>query len=384
MILDVLAAAALLVWLYLLLGRGGFWRVSRQLAPLPSDHDLDRRIVAVIPARNEVGVIGDAVRSLLQQDFGGSMHVIVVDDGSTDGTDGAAVEAAAAIGALAQLSVIGGAPLPPEWSGKVWAMSQGVAAAALLAPDYLLLTDADIHHAPENVAVLLTIAEAQSRDLVSFMVQLRQDTLAEKALIPAFVFFFLMLYPPAWIARADRGIAGAAGGCILIRPATLERIGGLRVIHSQIIDDCALARAVKDAGGSIWLGLTRSARSIRSYGSFGEISGMISRTAFNQLGHSYTLLTATIAGLILSYLLPPVLLLSGRALAIALGAMTWALMSLAYVPLLRFYRRSPLWSICLPAIAMFYAAATVHSAVQYSLGRGGRWKGRIQDVNVRH
>lgn len=384
MILDVLAAAALLVWLYLLLGRGGFWRVSRQLAPLPSDHDLDRRIVAVIPARNEVGVIGDAVRSLLQQDFGGSMHVIVVDDGSTDGTDGAAVEAAAAIGALAQLSVIGGAPLPPEWSGKVWAMSQGVAAAALLAPDYLLLTDADIHHAPENVAVLLTIAEAQSRDLVSFMVQLRQDTLAEKALIPAFVFFFLMLYPPAWIARADRSIAGAAGGCILIRPATLERIGGLRVIHSQIIDDCALARAVKDAGGSIWLGLTRSARSIRSYGSFGEISGMISRTAFNQLGHSYTLLTATIAGLILSYLLPPVLLLSGRALAIALGAMTWALMSLAYVPLLRFYRRSPLWSICLPAIAMFYAAATVHSAVQYSLGRGGRWKGRIQDVNVRH
>jgi hopene-associated glycosyltransferase HpnB len=382
-ILDVLAAVALLAWLYLLLARGGFWRVSRQVAQLAVDHDLARRIVAVIPARNEVGDIGDAVKSLLQQDFGGSMHVIVVDDGSTDGTDGAAVQAAAGIGALAQLSVIHGAPLPAEWSGKVWAMSQGAAAAARLAPDYLLFTDADIHHAPENVAALLTTAEAQSRDLVSFMVKLRQDTFAEKTLIPAFVFFFLLLYPPAWIARADRRIAGAAGGCILMRPAALERIGGLRAIRSQIIDDCALARAVKDAGGSIWLGLTRSARSIRSYGSFTEIGRMISRTAFNQLRHSYALLTATIAGLILTYLLPPLSLLSGRPVAMTLGATGWILMSLAYAPLLRFYRQSPLWSVCLPAIAMFYAGATIHSAVQYSLGRGGRWKGRIQDLNVR-
>src|SRR5580658_5618806 len=383
MILDALAAVAALIWLYLLLARGGFWRVSAQLAQLPVDHDLVRTIVAVIPARNEAGVIGDAVRSLLQQDFGGSMHVVVVDDGSTDGTDGAAVQAAAGIGALAQLSVISGAPLPPEWSGKVWAMSQGVDATARLAPDYLLFTDADIHHAPENVAALLTIAEAQSRDLVSFMVKLRQDTLAEKILIPAFVFFFLLLYPPAWIARADRRIAGAAGGCILLRPAALERIGGLRAIRSQIIDDCALARAVKDAGGSIWLGLTRSARSIRSYGSFSEIGRMISRTAFNQLRHSYALLTATIAGLILTYLLPPLSLLSGRPVAMTLGAAGWILMSLAYAPVVRFYRQSPLWSVCLPAIAMFYAGATIHSALQYSLGRGGRWKGRIQDLNVR-
>src|ERR1700728_3635432 len=383
MILDALAAVAVLIWLYLLLARGGFWRVSAQLAQLPVDHDLVRTIVAVIPARNEAGVIGDAVTSLLQQDFGGSMHVVVVDDGSTDGTDGAAVQAAAGIGALAQLSVISGAPLPPEWSGKVWAMSQGVAATARLTPDYLLFTDADIHHAPENVAALLTIAEAQSRDLVSFMVKLRQDTLAERILIPAFVFFFLLLYPPAWIARADRTIAGAAGGCILLRPAALGRIGGLRAIRSQIIDDCALARAVKDAGGSIWLGLTRSARSIRSYGSFSEIGRMISRTAFNQLRHSYTLLTATIAGLIVTYLLPPLLLLSGRPVAMTLGATGWCLMSLAYAPLVRLYPQSPLWSVCLPAIAMFYAGATIHSAVQYSLGRGGRWKGRIQDLNVR-
>jgi hopene-associated glycosyltransferase HpnB len=382
MILQVLAAVLLLVWLYLLLARGGFWRVSAQLAPPPVDHDLARSVVAVIPARNEAGVVGDAVRSLLQQDFGGSMHVIVVDDGSTDDTEGAALRAAAAIGAMAQLSVIRGAPLPAQWSGKVWAMSQGVAAAAALAPDYLLFTDADIHHAPENVAALLTTAEGQGRDLVSFMVMLRQDTFAEKTLIPAFVFFFLMLYPPAWIARPDRRIAGAAGGCILIRPAALERIGGLGAIRSQIIDDCALARAVKDAGGSIWLGLTRSARSIRSYGSFSEIGRMISRTAFNQLRHSYVLLAATIAGLTFTYLLPPLLLLSGRPAAMVLGATAWLLMSLAYAPLLRFYRRSPLWSVCLPLVAMFYAGATIHSAVQYSLGRGGRWKGRIQDLNV--
>jgi hopene-associated glycosyltransferase HpnB len=380
---EVLAAAVLLVWLYLLLGRGGFWRVSTQLAQPPVDHDLARTIVAVIPARNEAGVVGDAVRSLLQQDFGGSMHVIVVDDGSTDDTEGAAYRAAAGVGAMAQLTVIHGAPLPAQWSGKVWAMSQGVAAAAALAPDYLLFTDADIHHAPENVAALLTTAEADGRDLVSVMVKLRQDTFAEKTLIPAFVFFFLMLYPPAWIARPDRRIAGAAGGCILVRPASLERIGGLAAIRSQIIDDCALARAVKDAGGSIWLGLTRSARSIRSYGSFSEIGRMISRTAFNQLRHSYLLLSATIAGLIFTFLLPPLLLLSGRPVAMVLGALAWLLMSLAYAPLLRFYNRSPLWSACLPLVAMFYAAATVHSAVQYSLGRGGRWKGRIQDANIR-
>jgi hopene-associated glycosyltransferase HpnB len=383
-IADALGAVALLVWLYLLLARGGFWLVSRQLALLPVDHDLGRRIAAVIPARNEAGVIGDAVRSLLQQDFGGSMHVIVVDDGSTDGTDGAAIQAAASIGASAQLTVISGAPLPPGWSGKVWAMSQGVIAAAELAPDYLLFTDADIHHAAENLAALVTTAELHNRDLVSYMVKLRTDTVAEKALIPAFVFFFLMLYPPAWIASAGRRAAGAAGGCILIRPAALERIGGLRAIRTQIIDDCALARAVKDAGGSIWLGLTRSARSTRSYGSFTEIGRMISRTAFNQLRHSYVLLAATIVGLVLTYLLPPLLLLSGHPASIALGAAAWMLMGLCYVPLLRFYRRSPVWGACLPAIAMFYAAATIHSAVQYGLGRGGRWKGRIQDLNVRN
>jgi hopene-associated glycosyltransferase HpnB len=382
-IFYVFAAVPLLIWLYLLLTRGGFWIISRHFAPLPAEHDLVKKVVAIIPARNEAAVIGDAVKSLLQQDFGGAVHVIAVDDGSTDGTYQVAVEAAASIGASAHLSVISGAPLPSEWSGKVWAMSQGVSVAAALDPDYLLFTDADIHHHPDDVAGLVTNAEAQQRDLLSCIVKLQTVTVAEKCLIPAFVFFFLKLYPPAWIASAHSKAAGAAGGCMLVRPRILESIGGLRAIRSQIIDDCALARAIKAAGGSIWLGLTCTARSARPYGSINEIGRMISRTAFNQLRHSYLLLTAAIVGLSFTYLLPPLLLLSGHPLSVALGAAAWTLMCIGYAPTLRFYGLSPVWSLCLPAVALFYAGATVHSAVQYGLGRGGRWKGRVQDVKVR-
>jgi hopene-associated glycosyltransferase HpnB len=262
----------------------------------------------------------------------------------------------------------------------VWAMAQGVEAAAAHDPDYLLFTDADIHHDADNVAALVALAEAQQRDLVSYMVRLSTTSLAERCLIPAFVFFFFSLYPPAWIASPRHRTAGAAGGCILIRPQALARGGGLQSIRSQIIDDCALARAVKAAGGSLWLGLTRTARSTRPYGSFSQIGRMISRTAFNQLHHSYWLLGATIMGLFCTYLLPVLLLLSGQPAPVALGAAAWALMSIGYAPMIRFYGLSPLWSVCLPAIAMFYAAATLCSALQYQLGRGGSWKGRMQDV----
>lgn len=382
MTIYVVAAVPALIWLYLLLARGGFWRVSRQFAPLPADHNLAKKVVAIIPARNEAAVIGDAVRSLLQQDYGGSIHVIAVDDGSTDATHAAAIEAAASIGALARLSVMTGSPLPPEWSGKVWAMSQGVVAALELSPDYLLFTDADIYHERDDVAALVTHAEVQDRDLVSCMVKLEAASVAERLLIPAFVFFFLMLYPPAWVASPRSRVAAAAGGCMLIRPQALGCIGGLRAIRSQIIDDCALARAVKAAGGSIWLGLTRNARSTRAYGSHVEIGRMISRSAFNQLRHSYLLLAVTLAGLFFTFLLPVLLLLSAHPLSIALGAAAWILMSLGYLPMLRFYGLSALWAPCLPATALFYAGATVHSAVQYALGRGGNWKGRIQDQPI--
>jgi hopene-associated glycosyltransferase HpnB len=382
--LDILAALPLIIWLYLLLARGSFWRAEHQLlAPAPPAAAAaapPRRVVAIIPARDEAEVIAGSVKSLLQQRLAGVLHLIVVDDGSTDDTGGAAILAAASIGAERCLTLISGAPLPSGWTGKLWAMSQGVEAAAEHRPDYLLFTDADIHHEPGNVATLLACAEAQQRDLVSVMVRLSTSSFPERCLIPAFVFFFLMLYPPAWIASRRATTAGAAGGCMLIRPLMLARIGGLATIRSQIIDDCALAQAVKAAGGSICLGLTRSARSTRSYGSFAQIGRMISRTAFNQLRHSYLLLAATLLGLMLAYLLPPLLLLSGRALPIALAAAAWMLMSVAYSPIVRFYRLSWLWSLSLPAVAIFYAGATMQSALQYLRGRGGQWKGRAQDV----
>ena len=382
MIEHALAALPLLIWLYLLLARGNFWHISRHLAPTLPNNDPTQAIVAIIPARDEAAAIGDSVKSILQQRYSGSIHVIVVDDGSIDGTASAAAEAAASIGASAQLTLIAGAPLRPGWTGKVWAMSQGAAAAAALNPEYLLFTDADIHHDPANIATLVVNAETHGRDLVSYMVELPVATLAEKSLIPAFVFFFLQLYPPQWIASTRYRMAGAAGGCMLMRPQALARIGGLEAIRSQLIDDCALARAAKGSGGSIWLGLTRTARSTRSYASFTQIGHMISRSAFNHLHHSYLLLAATIAGLCVTYVLPPLLLFSGNPVSIALGAGAWALMSICYAPMVRFYRLSPLWSLCLPAIAVFYAAATVHSALQYRLRRGGNWKGRIQDMHV--
>ena len=382
MIVHVIAIVPLLIWLYLLLARGGFWRVPQQVAAALPNDDQTKKVVAIIPARDEATVIGDTVKSILQQIYGGAIHVIVVDDGSIDGTASAAGEAAANIAAAAGLTIISGAPLPPGWTGKPWAMSQGATAAAALDPDYLLFTDADIHHDPNNIAALVANAEAQDLDLVSYMVELSVMSFAEKFLIPAFVFFFLQLYPPRWIASPRCRTAGAAGGCMLMRPNALARIGGLQAIRSQLIDDCALARTVKAAGGSVWLGLTRTARSMRCYGSFTQIARMISRSAFYQLQHSYLLLGATIVGLGITYVLPPLLLIFGDPLAMALGAVAWALMSIAYAPMVRFYRLSPLWSLGLPAIALFYAGATVHSALQYALRRGGHWKGRVQDLRL--
>lgn len=378
---SLYAAAALpvFIWLYLLLAHGRFWRAGQLPAAAPDVKDTAYRVVAVIPARDEATVIADTVNSLLTQDYGAPLHVIVVDDGSSDGTAGVAARAAAALGASERLTLLNGAALPTGWTGKVWAMSQGAAAAVALAPDFLLFTDADIHHDPEHVAALVAQAKRHGYDLVSTMVELPVRTLAEQCLIPAFVFFFQLLYPPRWIASERERTAAAAGGCMLVRPQALARAGGLQSIRSQLIDDCALARAVKGAGGTLWLGLTHTARSTRSYDTFGQIARMISRSAFNQLRHSYVLLAATIAGLGITYLGAPLLLLSGDPLVSALGASAWILMSIAYAPMVRFYRLNPLWSLCLPAIAVFYAGATLHSALQYRLRRGGLWKGRVQD-----
>jgi hopene-associated glycosyltransferase HpnB len=379
------AAVPLAIWLYLLLARGGFWRLSSALQPqfaaaTAAGGASRRRIIAVVPARNEAEGIGKAVSSLLAQTLTPPLHVIVVDDGSTDGTAEEATRAAEAAGARERLTLISAMPPAAGWTGKLWAMSQGVAAAAAHDPYFLLLTDADIEYVPGEVARLAGNAEAQHLDLVSLMVRLSTATFAERCLIPAFVFFFLKLYPPAWIASPRSAVAGAAGGCMLLRPDALARAGGLAAIRGCIIDDCALARAVKSSGGRVWLGLARQTRSLRVYGSFAEIGAMVSRTAFNQLRHSYLALAATLCGLIVTYLAPPLLLLTRQPLVMAFGAAAWMLMSICYLPMVRFYRISMAYTLILPVVALFYAAATVHSAVQYAAGRGGRWKGRMQDA----
>lgn len=381
MIAYIAAAIPLALWIYLVLARGAFWRLAPYIVAGPQARARPGRVVVVIPARNEVQGIGAAVSSLLDaQSFTGFTQVIVVDDGSTDGTAEAATAAARSSGRSANLTVIRGAALPRGWTGKLWALSQGVAAAAQFAPDYLLFTDADIRHGPASLSALIGHAEKQNRDLVSHMVRLSTATAAERALIPAFVFFFFKLYPPRWIAAPAVATAAAAGGCILIRPQMLARIGGIETIRSQIIDDCALARAVKQAGGRIWLGLSPETRSLRIYGTAPEIGAMISRTAFNQLGHSYLLLVATVLALLCTYVAPVALLFTGNPVAVTLGALAWALMSLCYLPMVRFYALASWWCLGLPLIALFYMGSLLHSAVQYARGRGGKWKGRLQDA----
>jgi hopene-associated glycosyltransferase HpnB len=355
-----LAVIPVLIWVYLLIGRGGFWRISKNLAPRNFAPVPGRRVIAVIPARNEAAVIGQALQSLCTQTFA----IVVVDDGSEDAT----AETVRAAG----VEVVRAPAPPPGWTGKLWALSLGVEEALKFDPDYLLLTDADIRHEPRNVASLVSLAEERHLDLCSYMVKLCCDSWAEKAFIPAFVYFFFTLYPPAWAA-------GAAGGCILIRPEALARMGGLAAIRDEIIDDCALAKAVKASGGRIWLELTTTATSIRSYGGVRGVSAMIARNAFSQLRHSTLLLAGTAAGLLLTYVLPVCLVLFAKGWPRLLGGSAWLLMSASYAPMVRFYRRSWLWSFALPFIALFYLKCTFQSARAYWRGAGGEWKGRAQD-----
>jgi hopene-associated glycosyltransferase HpnB len=371
-----LAAATLAIWLYLLLFRGGFWReFARRPAPPIAPPSAAPRIVAIVPARDEADCVARAIASLAAQRPPGYFHIILVDDHSTDGT--AAIAAAAAPPDL--LTVVPAAPLPAGWTGKLWAVAEGVRHAAPLRPDYLLLTDADIVHPPDNAATLAARAQSEDYDLVSYMATLACQTPAERALVPAFVFFFFLLYPPAWIRSVRRTAAGAAGGCILIRYRTLEKIGGIEAIRGELIDDCALARAVKRAGGRVWLGLGDTTHSIRPYRTFGEIGLMISRSAFTQLDHSTLLLAGTVAGLLLTYLAPPLLTLFAPQPAAGMAATAWLLMSICYLPALRFYGRGWLGAPLLPLVALFYAGATMHSAISYWGGAGGQWKGRVQD-----
>jgi len=376
MILLVLGATTLAVWIYLFAFRGGFWRMesaepmNAPAAPLPA-------VVAVIPARNEAEVVGQAIRSLANQDYKGGFHIVLVDDSSSDGT--ADVARTAAESEL--LTVVRAAPLPDGWTGKLWAVSQGVAEAEWRAPEFLLLTDADITHPPSNLSDLVLRAERDGYDLVSYMARLSCRTTAERALMPAFVFFFFLLYPPAWIRNSQRATAGAAGGCMLIRRESLARVGGIGAIRGAWIDDCALARAMKRCRGKVWLGVSEQTRSMRGYADFREAGRMISRSAFTQLHHSAWLLAATVAGLLLTYAAPPALALAATGSARWLGAAAWLIMAFCYWPAVRFFGRPAYEAACLPLVALFYLGATVHSAWGWWRGGGGRWKGRRQPVS---
>jgi len=363
-----LAVLTVLIWAFLLAGRGFFWVMREAVLPraLPAPPP---RVAAVTPARNEAATIAAAAGSLLAQDYAGPFKVIVVDDHSTDGT--------AQQARMPGVSVVSARPLPSGWTGKVWAMSEGLTAAAAFEPDYVLFADADIVLPPDSLSTLVSQAQSGAYHLVSLMVKLRCHTFAEKLLIPAFVFFFLKLYPPAWVRDPRRRTAGAAGGCLLVRAATLTKIGGMAAIRGEVIDDCALARAVKRAGGGVWLGLAGEQRSLREYPTLADAGRMISRTAFTQLRYSTPRLLGAVAGMALTYLAPPLLLAAGGVPA-ALGALAWALMTAAYIPALRLYRLSPLWALALPLAALFYTGATVSSALRYWRGRGGSWKGRFQ------
>src|SRR5579864_5064551 len=373
---------AAVTWSCLVWARGLFWRI-RGAQPTASDKtEFSGAVVAVVPARNEVELIGPVVTSLLNQSV--ALPIVLVDDESTDGTADVARRAAESAGKANALIVIQSKPLPAGWTGKLWSMHQGIEYARALHPAWLMLADADVLHGPETVANLGLIASRGHYDLVSFMVKLHCESLPEKLLIPAFVYFFFMLYPPAWIRSTRRSTAGAAGGCMLLRAQTLERAGGLESIRSAIIDDCSLARLLKQHGGKLWMGLTDKSQSLRRYEKFLDVEHMVSRTAFNQLKHSSLLLLCTIAGMVITYLAPPLLLLTRSRLTIIMGAAAWVAMTMTYSAMVRYYRLNPAWVLTLPLAALFYLGATMHSAVKYWSGTGGDWKGRVQDVQDHH
>jgi hopene-associated glycosyltransferase HpnB len=377
---SLVGLASVLIWIYLIAFRGGFWRLHPAAAaagPVPA-----RNVVAVVPARDEAALVGRSILSLLAQDCPGRLTIVLVDDHSTDGTAAAARAAAAAQGAPDRLIVLSARPVPEGWTGKLWAVREGIEAARPLAPDYLLLTDADIEHAPQNLRGLVRRAEAGRYDLTSLMVKLNCRSFWERLLIPAFTFFFFKLYPPRWVADPSRRTSAAAGGCVLLRPSALDRVGGVERIRGEIIDDCALARLVKPAG-RVWLGFSDTARSLREYRSCRPIWRMIARTAFAELGYSAPALALTLSLLLFTYLAPPLLLLSGKPAAMLCGAAAWIAMAAAYMPLLRAHDAPPLLAVTLPAIALFYAAATIASAVLHWRGRGGYWKGRFQAAALR-
>ncbi|MHC0431746.1 glycosyltransferase [Streptomyces sp. O3] len=375
------AVVSLTAWLWLLLGQGFFWRTDVRLPPRRDPAGWPS-VCVIVPARDEAAVLPESLPSLLAQDYPGRAEVVLVDDGSSDGTGRLARSLAGLHGGLPLTVTSPGEP-PAGWTGKLWAVRHGVAharAARSGTPEYLLLTDADIAHAQDSLRTLVAAARTGGFDLVSQMARLRVASRWERLVVPAFVYFFAQLYPFRWVSRAGSRTAAAAGGCVLLRTEAAERAGVPDAIRQAVIDDVALARAVRRAGGRIWLGLADRVDSVRPYPRLGDLWRMVSRSAYAQLRHSPALLLGTVAGLAVVYLAPPVALvaglLGGDGHAAAAGGAAWLLMTATYLPMLRYYGQPPWLAPLLPATASLYLLMTVDSAVQHYRGRGAAWKGR--------
>ena len=373
--LAVLTAIPLLAWLYLLLAHGRFWRADQIL---PHEQDALNSyppVAVVIPARNEADGIARTIQGLLSQDYSGQISVWLVDDSSDDGTADIARDAAQGD---QRLTVIENQPLVPGWAGKMWAVNTGL--SAVPADNvYVLLTDADIIHEPGLLRRLVTKSEHEGLVLTSLMVRLNCETVWEKLLIPAFVFFFQKRYPFPRVNNPKQQIAAAAGGCMLIRKSALDAVGGVTSIRDAIIDDCALARLLKKQG-PIWLGLAEQTRPLRQYTYLHEIWDMVARTAYTQLNHSPVLLIGSVLGMIVLYLMPVVSLVCGLLAgdsAIALpAAFTLSLMTICFLPTIQLYRLPLTWALTLPVAGLLYGLMTWTSGYRHWRGRGAGWKGR--------
>jgi hopene-associated glycosyltransferase HpnB len=375
--LLALGIVTVLIWLALLVGWYGFWRADQRPPLNPEPLSKWPSVVAIVPARDEAATIPFSLTDLIEQRYEGAFEIVLADDSSSDDT----LAMARRLGSDAEprLTVVEAGPLPDGWAGKLWTLHRGIEEARHLQPDYYWLTDADIVHRPQVLACLVAHAEAERLALTSLMVKLPTRTVWEKLLVPAFIFYFALLYPFRAVNDPSSRIAGAAGGSLLIRRDALEAIGGLATIKDAIIDDCALARAVKDSGRRIWIGLAERSRSLRRYRRLSEFWSMVARSAYSQLGYSPLRLVVALIGLLVAFLAPPLLVVTGGWAALA-GLLAWGLMGWAYAPTVNYHGLSPLWVVTLPVAAALFAAMTIASAVGHYRGRPAQWRGRTVGV----